>query len=99
VEVSETHSKTYVLGVTKRLRMATYRLEVPHRLAYRNCAVLTIWVKLAVLPTSQIAKGVTKIEQLNIEGKRSGKGFVVHKSMLASALSRVLAELQHTVRQ
>ena len=44
------------------------------------------------MPTSQIAKGVTKIEQLNIEGKRSGKGFVVHKSMLASALSRVLAE-------
>jgi len=35
---------------------------------------------------------VTKIEQLNIEGKRSGKGFVVHKAMLVNALSRVLSE-------
>ena len=35
---------------------------------------------------------MTKIEQLNIEGKRSGKGFVVHKAMLVNALSRVLAE-------
>ena len=32
------------------------------------------------------------MEKLNIEGKRSGKGFVVHKAMLISALSRVLAE-------
>jgi DNA polymerase-3 subunit beta len=35
---------------------------------------------------------VIKIEQLNIVGKRSGDGFVAHKPMLASALSRALAE-------
>ena len=32
------------------------------------------------------------MEQLNIEGKRSGEGFVAHKAMLVSALSRALAE-------
>jgi len=31
------------------------------------------------------------IEQLNIVGKRSGEGFVAHKAMLVSALSRALA--------
>jgi DNA polymerase-3 subunit beta len=31
-------------------------------------------------------------EQLNIEGKRSGDGFVTHKAKLVSALSRALAE-------
>ena len=31
------------------------------------------------------------MEQLNIEGKRSGDGFVAHKAMLVSALSRALA--------
>jgi len=35
---------------------------------------------------------VIKIEQLNIEGKRSGEGFVAHKAMLVSALSRALAD-------
>ena len=33
-----------------------------------------------------------KVEQLNIEGKRSGEGFVAHKAILVSALSRALAE-------
>ena len=33
-----------------------------------------------------------KIEQLNIEGKRSGDGFVAHKATLVSALSRALAD-------
>ena len=33
-----------------------------------------------------------KIEQLNIEGKRSGEGFVSHKAILVNALSRALAE-------
>jgi len=32
------------------------------------------------------------IEQLNIEGKRSGLGFVAHKATLVSALSRALAD-------
>jgi len=32
------------------------------------------------------------VEQLNIEGKRSGEGFVAHKAMLVSALSRALAD-------
>ena len=32
------------------------------------------------------------MEQLNIVGKRSGEGFVAHKVMLVSALSRALAE-------
>jgi len=32
------------------------------------------------------------VEQLNIVGKRSGKGFVAHKAMLVIALSRALAE-------
>jgi len=31
------------------------------------------------------------VEQLNIEGKRSGEGFVAHKAMLVSALSRALS--------
>ena len=34
---------------------------------------------------------MAKIEQLNIEGKRSGDGFVAHKAMLVSALSRALS--------
>ena len=33
-----------------------------------------------------------KTEQLNIEGKRSGEGFVSHKANLVNALSRALAE-------
>jgi len=32
------------------------------------------------------------VEQLNIEGKRSGEGFVAHKAMLVNALSRTLAD-------
>jgi len=32
------------------------------------------------------------VEQLNIEGKRSGEGFVAHKAILVSALSRALAD-------
>jgi hypothetical protein len=32
------------------------------------------------------------VEQLNIEGKRSGDGFVAHKDTLANALSRSMAE-------
>ena len=43
------------------------------------------------MPNYRIAKGGLAIEQLNIEGKRSGKGFVAHKAMLISALSRALA--------
>ncbi len=31
------------------------------------------------------------MEQLNIEGKRSGEGFVAHKAMLVNALSRALS--------
>ena len=31
------------------------------------------------------------MEQLNIEGKRSGEGFVAHKAMLVNALSRAIA--------
>src|SRR3990172_3276453 len=36
--------------------------------------------------------GGVQIEQLNIEGKRSGEGFVSHKAILVNALSRALAE-------
>jgi len=32
------------------------------------------------------------VEQLNIEGKRSGEGFVAHKALLVNALSRALAD-------
>jgi len=32
------------------------------------------------------------VEQLNIEGKRSGEGFVAHKAMLVNALLRALAD-------
>jgi len=32
------------------------------------------------------------VEQLNIEGKRSGSGFVAHKAMLVNALSRAIAD-------
>jgi len=32
------------------------------------------------------------VEQLNIEGKRSGEGFVAHKVMLVNALSRAIAD-------
>ena len=35
---------------------------------------------------------MTKLEKLNIVGKRSGNGFVAHKAMLVNALSRALAE-------
>ncbi len=49
-------------------------------------------MKLADLPTSQIAKRGLFLEQLNIVGKRSGDGFVAHKAMLVNALSRALAE-------
>jgi len=41
--------------------------------------------------TSDCQKGGRTIEQLNIEGKRSGEGFVAHKAMLVSALSRALS--------
>ena len=32
------------------------------------------------------------MEQLNIEGKRSGEGFVAHKAILVNALSRAIAD-------
>jgi DNA polymerase-3 subunit beta len=35
---------------------------------------------------------VTKLEQLNIEGKRSGEGFVSHKAILVNALSRAISD-------
>jgi DNA polymerase III subunit beta len=35
---------------------------------------------------------VNKLEKLNIEGKRSGLGFVAHKATLINALSRAVAE-------
>jgi len=44
------------------------------------------------LPDCQIAKGVNKLEKLNIEGKRSGSGFVAHKATLVNALSRAVAD-------
>jgi hypothetical protein len=49
-------------------------------------------VKLGDCPTLRDAKGVTKIEQLNIGGKRSGDGFVAHKAMLTDALSRAVSD-------
>ena len=41
---------------------------------------------------SDSQRGCSKIEQLNIVGKRSGDGFVSHKATLVNALSRVMAE-------
>jgi len=41
---------------------------------------------------SDSQRGCSKIEQLNIVGKRSGDGFVAHKVTLVNALSRVMAE-------
>jgi DNA polymerase-3 subunit beta len=35
---------------------------------------------------------VTKLEKLNIVGKRSGNGFVAHRAILVNALSRALAD-------
>ena len=32
------------------------------------------------------------MEQLNIEGKRSGEGFIAHKAMLVNALPRAVAD-------
>jgi len=32
------------------------------------------------------------VEQLNIEGKRSGEGFAAHKAMLVNALSRAITD-------
>jgi DNA polymerase-3 subunit beta len=32
------------------------------------------------------------LEQLNIEGKRSGEGFIAHKALLVNALSRAIAD-------
>jgi len=49
-------------------------------------------VKPIACPLSDSQKGGSKIEQLNIEGKRSGDGFVAHKAMLVNALSRALAD-------
>ena len=44
-------------------------------------------------PLAETAKGGVQIkEQLNIVGKRSGEGFVAHKSRLINALSRSLAD-------
>jgi DNA polymerase-3 subunit beta len=37
-------------------------------------------------------KGVIKLEQLNIVGKRSGEGFIAHKALLINALSRAIAD-------
>jgi len=44
------------------------------------------------LPNLTDAKRGDAIEQLNIEGKRSGNGFVAHKATLVNALSRALAD-------
>jgi hypothetical protein len=44
------------------------------------------------LPILADAKRGDAIEQLNIEGKRSGEGFVAHKATLVNALSRALAD-------
>jgi DNA polymerase-3 subunit beta len=41
---------------------------------------------------TEATKGVRATEQLNIEGKRSGEGFIAHKATLIQALSRALAE-------
>jgi hypothetical protein len=61
--------------------------------ASRGLPIAYYSVKPVALPDCRIAaKGVGQIEQLNIEGKRSGSGFVAHKGVLVNALSRALAE-------
>jgi hypothetical protein len=49
------------------------------------------WLLPAVADKAE-KREVKKLEQLNIEGKRSGEGFVCHKERLVSALSRATAE-------
>ena len=44
------------------------------------------------MPDYQLHQKGGYTEQLNIEGKRSGEGFVSHKAKLVSALSRALAD-------
>ncbi|MCL0038927.1 hypothetical protein M1N46_01600 [Dehalococcoidia bacterium] len=44
------------------------------------------------MPTTSNAKKGWILEQLNIEGKRSGEGFVAHKATLVNALSRAVAD-------
>jgi len=65
----------------------------PHRLAVaamRGLLPGKMPMGLALPSASQ--RGCSKIEQLNIVGKRSGDGFVAHKATLVNALSRVMAE-------
>ncbi len=46
---------------------------------------------MKLCPIQPKAERGRAIEQLNIEGKRSGDGFVAHKAVLVNALSRALS--------
>jgi len=68
-------------------------VEAPHRLAVAAMRGLLLGkMPMGFALPSASQRGCSKIEQLNIVGKRSGDGFVTHKATLVNALSRVMAE-------
>jgi len=68
-------------------------VEAPHRLAVAAMRGLLLGkMPMGFALPSASQRGCSKIEQLNIVGKRSGDGFVAHKATLVNALSRVMAE-------
>ena len=68
-------------------------MEAPHRLAVAAMRGLLLGkMPMGFALPSASQRGCSKIEQLNIVGKRSGDGFVAHKATLVNALSRVMAE-------
>jgi DNA polymerase-3 subunit beta len=68
-------------------------VEAPHRLAVAAMrGLLPGKMPMGFALPSASQRGCSKIEQLNIVGKRSGDGFVTHKATLVNALSRVMAE-------
>jgi len=67
-------------------------VEASHRLASAAMRGLLLGEPINFAQLSDSQRGCSKIEQLNIVGKRSGDGFVTHKATLVNALSRVMAE-------
>jgi len=67
-------------------------VEASYRLASAAMRSLLLGEPMEFAQLSASQRGCSKIEQLNIVGKRSGDGFVAHKATLVNALSRVMAE-------
>ena len=69
--------------------LTTNIVEAPHRLAVAAMRGLLLGkMPMGFALPSASQRGCSKIEQLNIVGKRSGSGLVAHKATLVSALSR-----------